>query len=501
MPVLSTPSLLRPLPNMKITTKISKTQRAVVRNTLERWVQTLTEGQPNVEKAKNCLQAAYATGIGSYRADRYKKMDVTFHVVNSPLAFMIAMSVARGRMGKRYAEQLCRELDIDRNFLSRIRKDSLAQWNPERSRWNSGLNNEFTRTWLRAIREEYLSSEQLAATVNGLQRRWWRTRNTNNNQMQMGYRTNNLSMATDISRSMLNDTIGLETVTRTSQSWDGRPMSLTTPKAEIKQTEIVNQTIWTSGPTLGAIGEICRAIDINELLRPSDEALTDGGTVFLGTETKSIDAEILCKILKLDSPELTWEHEVFHHCTAFAAFQQSCIILANRPTIYMNEEGNLHSTTGPAVTWGDGTQLWFNNGHYMDEAGRTIVVDSHRLTTQHILQIRNEETRRLAIEKFGWDRFIAEADCPVLDRRVNDVDNTIEMLVGPPQSDTATDRQNRMVLFCRSTGRRYFLGVPRQLTTCEEAQAWMANAGNDDVPQNVEAISYAATLIRLVGAS
>ena len=428
-------------------------------------------------------------------------MDVTFHVVKSPLAFMIAVSVARGRMGKRYAEQLCRELDIDRDFLSRIRKDSLAQWNPDRGRWSSGLKNEFTRTWLRAIREEYLSREQLAATVNGLQRRWWRTRNTNNNQMQMAYRTNDLSMAPQMLRSMLNDTIGLDGVTQTSRAWDGRQTTFTRPKAENKQAEILNKTIWDSGTTLGAIGEIRRAIDINELLRPDDEDLADGGTVFLGTETKSIDAEILCKILKLDSPEMTWEHEVFHHCTAFAAFQQSCIILANRPTICMNEEGNLHSTNAPAVTWGDGTQVWFNDGHYMDEAGRTIVVESHKLTTQHILQIRNEETRRLAIEKFGWDRFIAEADCPVLDRRVNDVDNTIEMLVGPPRSEAELGRQNRMVLFCRSTGRRYFLGVPRQLTTCEEAQAWMANAGNDDVPQNVEAISYAAKPIRLVGAS
>jgi len=166
--------------------------------------------------------------------------------------------------------------------------------------------------------------------------------------------------------------------------------------------------------------------------------------------------------------------------------------------VQLNDENNLHNTTGPAVAWADGTRLWFNDGHQMDECGKRIVMEPHKLTTSQILQIRNEETRRLAIERFGWEKFIAEADCPVLDQRRNDVDNTIEMLVGPPRQtndSSAMIGPNRMVLFCRSTGRQYFLSVPRDVTSCAEAQAWMANSGSSP------ALSYAASPIRVVGAS
>ena len=186
---------------------------------------------------------------------------------------------------------------------------------------------------------------------------------------------------------------------------------------------------------------------------------------------------------------------MFHHCTAFAAFQRSCIILAARPQLSLNEEGNLHSATGPAVSWADGTRLWFNDGHYLNECGERIVMASSTLSTAHILEISNEETRRVAIDRFGWDRFIAEANCPVIDRRTNDIDNTIEMLVGAPDADEGRSRQNKMVLFCRSTGRRYFLGVPRNVSTCEEAQKWMSNSGNNPL------IPYATMPMRLVGAS
>jgi hypothetical protein len=471
--------------------KISKAHREIVRNTLTRWVHTLTEGAPNVEKAKECIHSAYENGIGAFRTDKHKKMNVTFHVVSSPISFMIAMSVVRGRMRKRDAETLCKEIGIVPHFLGQLRKDSLTKWNPSRGRWWSEPNSEFTRTWLRAIHEEYMSHEQLAATVNGVTRRWWRSRRTDD--MRQAYLMNALNTVMPTLRSMLNDFIGLDSVTGTTRGWDGRQHTFSTQKAENKFREIANTAIWDSGTTSNAIGEMSRAIDVTDLLRPETSA--EAGSVFLGNVPKAVDAEILCRILKLDNPSLTWEHEVFHHCTAFAAFQQSCIILADRPTLHLNEEGNLHNTEGPAVSWADGARLWFNDGHYLDEAGKFIVAAPEKLSTQHILQIRNEETRRLAIEKFGWDRFIAEANCPILDRRVNDIDNTIEMLVGPPQNQENRVGQNRMVLFCRSTGRRYFLSVPRDVANCEEAQTWMANSGNNRL------VPYAAQPIRLVGAS
>jgi hypothetical protein len=483
--------------------KISKAHRAIVQETFARWEENVYVGTPDIEKAKTCIRAGYTNGIGSYRSDRHKNKTVTFHTVESPVAFMIAVSVVRGRMNKKYAVELCALLGIDAGFLKNLRRDSLARWNSTGSRWWHNANNEFSRTWLRAIRAQYLSQERRVTNTVGIRGTLWRSRfNMDNENATLMYNTNNLSLVIPILTSLLNDTNALESFTREQRGWDGRLQTFTVTKTGQTLTEIASKAIWNHGTTASAIGEMSRAIDIQDVIRGSevDEDNSVEQSVYLGAVPKAIDAEILSRILKIDDPAMTWEYEVFHHCTGFAAFQNSCVILASRPTLCTNEEGNLHNTTGAAVSWGDGTRLWFNDGHYMEEGGKYIVEKSDQLSTAHILRISNEETRRLAIESFGWDRFIAEAGCPVLDRRLNDIDNTIEMLVGSPAAEN-TDAQiwrrgpNRMVLFCRSTGRRYFLSVPNDIEKCEEAQAWMADA---EIHEN---IPYASRPMRLLGAS
>ena len=484
---------------------ISKAHKAIVKETFERWQNTVFAGTPNLEKAKTCIRAAYTNGIGSYRRDHSKNKDITFYTVASPVAFMIAGSVVRGRMNKKYAEELCKLLGLDSAFLKPLRRDSMAQWNHGRTRWWDE-QREFARTWRRAIHNEYLEREQLLSQTPNKRRVHWRPgfdRNPENRETV--YRTNTLENVMIIVTSMLNDANALTSITQNVSGWDGVKKPVTTTNTSKKLGEIQSAAIWNNNNTLYAIGELRRAIDIEDLVaKETDNDELAVQSVFLGSQPKAIDSEILCRILKLDAPEMTWEHEVFHHCTAFMAFQKSCIILADRPTIHTDQDGELHSTTGPAVSWADNTRLWFNNGHYMEEGGKYIVETPNKLSTDHILRIRNEETRRLAIEKFGWDKFIVEADCPVLDRRTNDVDNTVEMLVGPPRSEMRdnTDAgrwrpagQKRMVLFCRSTGRRYFLSVPSEVTTCEAAQHWMANVR---VEGNV---SYASKPMRLLGAS
>lgn len=488
--------------------KISKAHSAIVQETFERWENNVYNGTPNIEKAKTYLRAAYKNGIGIYRSAKHKHKDVKFLTVASPVAFLLAVTVVRGRMNKQTATEICGSLGLDPGFLKDLRRDPIAKWNGGNRRWWHNANSEFGRTWLRAIRAEYLTQERLVSRTTGLVSTQFRSRfSADSENAAVAYNTNSLDNVMRMVTSLLNDHNALESKTALQRSWDGQERPVTTTLTSKKLGEISSAAIWTNNITLSAIGELRKAIDIEDIVRDADNAVARGGdAIFLGNVPKAIDAEILARILKIDDPELTWEHEVFHHCTAFAAFQTSCIILADRPTMHTNEEGNLHNTTGPAVSWADGARLWFNNGHYMEEGGRYIVETPNKLTTAHILRINNEETRRLAIESFGWDKFIVEADCPVLDRRTNDIDNTIEMLVGAPSSQSSRDdvrwsrpQQNRMVLFCRSTGRRYFLSVPSTIQTCAAAQAWMANDGVDFDSRS--RLPYASKPMRLLGAS
>lgn len=476
---------------------LSKAHKTIVADTVKRWEDTINVGTPNLELAQTYIRAGYAGGIGAFRKDKHKEIkNIEFHFVDSIAAFMIAIAVVRGRMTKKSAYDLCKQLDISNSFIDKLRKDSLCSWNSHHRNWRwARLNTEFTRTWLRAIHEEYTQHEQLVANTPGFWRRWWSSRNNQRDDALM-LRVNQAETFTRYLTSWLIEAMGADVKQSQTTDWSGRPRTITTRPADDRRREILQELLPDSRTTLAIMGQLVDAVDVQKIAsaEPPD-TIADGG-LFLDVAPNAIDAEILCKILKIDDPNCTWEHELFHHITNFAAFQKSCVVLASRPTLTLNDEGNLHNTTGPAAYWADGLKLYFNDGHFMEEYGKTIVTAPENLSLQKILQIRNQETRRLAIDAFGWDRFIVEADCPILDRRQNDIDNTIEMLVGPPQAEQAAgSTASYVMLFCRSTGRRYFLAVPRDVNTCDDAQRWMANSGANT------SLSYANKPMRLVGAS
>ena len=80
---------------------------------------------------------------------------------------------------------------------------------------------------------------------------------------------------------------------------------------------------------------------------------------------------------------------------------------------------------------------------------------------------RNEEVRRIRMERFGWPRYLSESGAFSIDSRINDVDGTRESLM------RLKDGSLRLLCACRSTARVYAVGVPKEVATCEQAQKWM----------------------------
>lgn len=465
--------------------KLSKAKKTIIKEVNERWLLTIFGGQPDIKKASECIFAGYANGIGAYKYyDPVKQPKI--HVVSSPLAFGIAHALKRGRMTKRFVRDLCMRANIDYSQFHTIRRDRGIPWREVVPSWYTDVRTEFSRTWLRAVDDAHRSLEETRATdvekPTGIRhRRWGGAQNP-----IIDFRINNLNSFALIARSTLSDV---------NPSY--ADVGTSTKNADVRS--FLDKVLLHKSTTLKTINTLADAY------RGKLEELKDGINdqpqtgLFMRAEMTAADAEIAMRLLGVTDLKFTWEYEFFHHATAFAAFEDSCIILAARPTMRHDEDGELHSENSAAVEWPDGTKLWFNHGHIVDEFGRQIVTEPERLSIKQILAIDNEETRRVAIDRYGWDRFITEADCLVLDRRENDVDNTIEMLVGMPviPSRGWSRPSNKMVLFCRSTGRRYFLSVPNDITTCEGAQNWMSNSGT--LEHN--AVPYANNRIRLVGAS
>ncbi|MEH3148603.1 MAG: hypothetical protein PGN34_25520 [Methylobacterium frigidaeris] len=103
-----------------------------------------------------------------------------------------------------------------------------------------------------------------------------------------------------------------------------------------------------------------------------------------------------------------------------------------------------------------------------------IAFRPHELGIAEILGERNAERRRVMLERFGFETFMAAANAEELD--ADHAPGGERRLLR-----VALDGDEPLVCVsvgCPSTGRRYFLRVPPTMTTCHQAVAW--TAGFDD---------------------
>jgi hypothetical protein len=111
---------------------------------------------------------------------------------------------------------------------------------------------------------------------------------------------------------------------------------------------------------------------------------------------------------------------------------------------------------------------------------RGVIIDARiaffpeQITAQEVLAESNAELRRVKLERMGFERFLEEAN-----PRVRDVDvdrggerKLLEVELGDDEPLVCVS------VNCPSTGRRYLIRVPPQMTTCRQAVAW--TAGFDD---------------------
>jgi len=161
-------------------------------------------------------------------------------------------------------------------------------------------------------------------------------------------------------------------------------------------------------------------------------------------------------------------------------------------------DGEIHREDGPAKIYHEGgSKRWMRNGFLHREDGPAIVIQNHptkdkdgpliqyhlegcsekvpeiaildpqNQTIQGILDIENIEVKRCCIERFGWNLFLEKSNAKVLDEQQNDIEQTYEFL----------SKADDFVVFvgaCPSTGRIYFMEVPEETKTCNEAKKYLS---------------------------
>lgn len=447
--------------------RVTARQKRIIAGVVERWAATISgASKPDLKMAEKCIRAAYPDGGGD-------AIKVVF--VRSPQMFYILQGVCRGMISKAMARELVKKYELtDEHLIDEVKRDPMTRLKRS-SRWTYMTSGLPLETAWSGIFSANIDEERIkrADVFNIL---------TENELLAAGNSEESESeesedrQAARNRRWLAHQDHAAIMIIRHEEARSG-VLSLFDPvtpsNRHSAEAVAISRARYTSG-----------AADAMRSRLPALSATLNNTMSQLHNYTGDmIDREIFCKLAGVNDLAVTWEHEIFHHAEAFMLFKNQALILSSQPIVVTNTEYELDCDTGPAVEWPDGSKIWVKNGHRLGRIGKKIVMSPEDLTAEDFTNEANQEIRRIILDIMGWDKYLNGAGAYVLDKRENDVDNTVELLIVVPETPdkapktreealTITDR--RMVLACRSTGRKYCLGVNDTATTCEEAQNWLS---------------------------
>ena len=147
--------------------------------------------------------------------------------------------------------------------------------------------------------------------------------------------------------------------------------------------------------------------------------------------------------------------------------------MARRHTsIKRDNQGRLHSTTGPAISWGDEFAIYAIDGIRVPEWVVTAP-DPARIISD---ELPNTEQRRVAMAHYGWDRAVHDLNLEIIEASDNPVWGTLYAL-----PETLVERGRATLLVCQNaspdrdgTVRTYGLLASGDARTVVAAQASLA---------------------------
>jgi hypothetical protein len=155
-------------------------------------------------------------------------------------------------------------------------------------------------------------------------------------------------------------------------------------------------------------------------------------------------------------------------------FADFAILTPRSLTLHRDGQGRLHHESEPAMAWADG---WAIHAWHGTRVPADLIETGWN--TARILREANTEVRRCAIERMGWDAFIADAQLAQVGDTVPDPGNpgqTLALYDVPERIYGDTDIR---VLLCTNgtverdgTRRRFGLTVPAEIDSPLEAAAW-----------------------------
>ena len=172
----------------------------------------------------------------------------------------------------------------------------------------------------------------------------------------------------------------------------------------------------------------------------------------------------------------------------YSIFLQGVAFVCGRPEYIKRDDSNrLHSADGPAIKWADGYANYCWHGVTIPAK---LVDAPDEITKEDLIQEDNAEVRRCYMEALGTERFFELLDVEMVDMAALGEPGYISdyCLYRTREEDTvAGEYINFLQMECHSTGRKYVLCVPADITTAAYARAWTFGLTPDEYKPSVEA--------------
>jgi len=114
-----------------------------------------------------------------------------------------------------------------------------------------------------------------------------------------------------------------------------------------------------------------------------------------------------------------------------------------------------------------------------------VITSPKSITREQILNERNQEVKRVMMERYGFERLLSSGDVNIIDSKPAGAGEYRLLSFDDPNL-----RDSAMLLVqvvCPSTGQKYILRVPPYLETVDEAVAWTFGFENDEYRPILEA--------------
>ena len=164
--------------------------------------------------------------------------------------------------------------------------------------------------------------------------------------------------------------------------------------------------------------------------------------------------------------ELSKWLSLFRLAPWYTFFEKFCLVGMYPLEVHVDEQLRLNNRHGAAASYADGWKLWAIDGNRMP---RRMVENPQSLTVDDIRQAQNVNVRRMMLDMYGASRYIEESGSRLIHK-----DEYGELY----QQELPGDEPLTMVCVINATVetdgtyRRYFLRVPPDITTAQEAVAW-----------------------------